>query len=105
MEQVLHAVVANKGLAGPVTRKRKYPFEDPNDVNPEDLKPQPCGQPKAWGKTRQQMCETLPWYRAYQSSAYSKNGVVFGFLVDKEFGPRDVFDDQIIITSMYVFPP
>ncbi|TAQ86624.1 hypothetical protein B7494_g5055 [Chlorociboria aeruginascens] len=61
-------------------------------------KPEPYGQPPIWSDKRQGLCETLPWYRAYQSGAYQHDGIAMGFLCDKEVGPRDRFDEQIIIT-------
>lgn len=62
--------------------------------------PDPHGKPLVWADKRQQLCETLPNYRAYQSGAYTNNGVLHGFLIDAEVGPLDKFDDQIIITTV-----
>jgi len=68
-------------------------------VNAQDGKPEPHSQPPVWGDKRQQICETLPYYNAYQGGAYRSEGVLYGFLTDKEVGPRDQFTDQILITS------
>ncbi|KAF8858768.1 hypothetical protein BDZ45DRAFT_590705 [Acephala macrosclerotiorum] len=62
--------------------------------------PEPHGKPLVWADKRQQLCETLPNYKAYQSGAYTNNGILHGFLIDAEVGPLDKFDDQIIITTV-----
>src|SRR6266536_2981833 len=69
-------------------------------INVQHNKPEPFGAPPVWADKRQQLCETLPYYRAYQSGAYTSDGVVCGFLCDKEVGVRDKFDDQIMIARV-----
>ncbi|KAE8454543.1 hypothetical protein EG329_000166 [Mollisiaceae sp. DMI_Dod_QoI] len=69
-------------------------------VNTTAQKPEPHGTPIVWADKRQQLCETLPFYNAYQSGAYTKDGILYGFLVDAEVGSLDKFDDQIIITTI-----
>lgn len=64
----------------------------------QDHLPDPYGKPPVWAAKRQQLCETLPYYRAYMSGAYMHDGLVSGSLIDKEVGIRDVFDDEVIIT-------
>jgi len=64
----------------------------------QDHLPDPYGKPPVWAAKRQQLCETLPYYRAYMSGAYMHEGLVSGSLIDKEVGIRDVFDDEVIIT-------
>ncbi|KAK0729879.1 hypothetical protein B0H67DRAFT_651426 [Lasiosphaeris hirsuta] len=59
---------------------------------------QPC--PEVWSNTRGGLCEALPYYRAYKGSLYSKEVCAFGFLIDKEADPRDVFSAQVIICSV-----
>ena len=73
-------------------------------ANVQHDKPEPFGEPPVWADKRQQLCETLPYYRAYQSGAHTSDGVVYGFLCDKEVGVRDKFDDQIMIARVEVFP-
>ncbi|KFY32355.1 hypothetical protein V493_00282 [Pseudogymnoascus sp. VKM F-4281 (FW-2241)] len=60
--------------------------------------PAPCGQPPVWASKRQQLCETLPYYKAYMSGAYLHDGLVRASLIDKEVRERDVFDEEIVIT-------
>jgi hypothetical protein len=67
--------------------------------NAQQDKPEPYGQPALWADKRQGLCETLPYYQAYQSGAYT-HGHVYGFLCDKEVGDRDVFTDQIMIARV-----
>jgi hypothetical protein len=77
---------------------RKAPL-DAYYINNQLDKPEPLGQPHVWANKRQQLCETLPYYKAYQGGIYRNNGIVYGFLIDKEVGLRDKFDEQIIITT------
>jgi hypothetical protein len=63
-------------------------------------KPEPYGDPPVWADKRQSLCETLPYYRAYQSGAYITRGVVHAFMVDKEVGPRDKFEEEILIARV-----
>ncbi|PMD13007.1 hypothetical protein NA56DRAFT_446468 [Hyaloscypha hepaticicola] len=63
-------------------------------------KPEPFGKPLFHAEKRQQLCETLDWYRAYQSGAYTNEGIAYGILCDKEVGERDYFGDQVIITRV-----
>lgn len=63
----------------------------------QEDKPAPYGQPPVWADKRQSLCETLPYYRAYQSGAYMHNKIVRAFMADKEVGPRDKFEEEIMI--------
>jgi hypothetical protein len=91
---------SSKATAPKVKRsKEAKPKIEVYYINAQDGKPEPHGQPPVWGDKRQQICETLPYYNAYQGGAYRSEGVLYGFLTDKEVGPRDQFTDQILITS------
>lgn len=63
-------------------------------------KPAPYGEPPVWASKRQQLCETLPYYRAYQSGIYIQDGTARAFMVDKEVGPRDKLDEEILIARV-----
>jgi len=63
-------------------------------------KPEPYGEPPVWADKRQSLCETLPYYKAYQSGAYITGGIVRAFMCDKEVGPRDKFDEEIMIARV-----
>jgi len=66
----------------------------------QEDKPAPCGQPPVWADKRQSLCETLPYYRAYMSGAYMHLQMVRAFMVDKEVGPRDKFEEEIMISRV-----
>ncbi|KAI9711536.1 MAG: hypothetical protein M1820_002100 [Bogoriella megaspora] len=60
-------------------------------------RPDPIGQPLVWADGRQALCETLPYYRAYQSGGYCSNGIAYAFMFDKESHPRDYMDSDVVI--------
>lgn len=66
----------------------------------QDEKAMPLGEPPVWADKRQSLCETLPYYRAYQSGAYMNQLTVRGFMCDKEVGPRDKFTEEIMIARV-----
>jgi hypothetical protein len=66
----------------------------------QEDKPAPCGQPPVWADKRQSLCETLPYYKAYMSGAYMHLQMVRAFMVDKEVGPRDKFEEEIMISRV-----
>lgn len=59
-------------------------------------------RPEVWSNTRGGLCESLPYYRAYKGSLHTANKVALGFLIDLEVDDGDVFDAQVIISSVYV---
>lgn len=61
--------------------------------------PAPIGEPPAWADKRQQLCETLPYYKAYMSGGYIHDGLVRALLIDREVRDRDVFDEEVVITT------
>ena len=66
----------------------------------QNSKPEPVGNAPVLSQFRQALCETLPWFSSYQSSAYTNGGIVHGILLDAGVGPRDYFDDTVIISTM-----
>lgn len=66
----------------------------------QNSRPRPHGRPPVLSGTRQALCETLPWFKAYQSSAYTHAGLVYGVLFDGGVSPRDHFDGAVIISTM-----
>ena len=98
---------ASDALGTGSPRKRTAPSKSKllavNEVESvEDLRPQPHGQPLVWAEERQALCETLPYYRAYQSGAYTTEGLALGFLLDKDCGERAYMDEQVVITRSLV---
>jgi len=63
---------------------------------------EPCiGEPAVWADKRQNLCSSLPGYRAYQSGAYTKDGIMLGSLLDSFPGQRDLVDsDGHVIISV-----
>ncbi|CAG8519004.1 11521_t:CDS:2 [Diversispora eburnea] len=39
-------------------------------------------RPKVWAMTRQELCETVPYFKSWNGGVYYKNGVVWGYLLD-----------------------
>lgn len=79
------------------TTKPKLPLYH---ENVQSGKPEPIGHPEVWSSIRQQLCETLPYYQAYQSGAYTQDGIARAIVIDKEVSIRDKFDEEIVITSV-----
>ena len=61
-------------------------------------KPPPAGAPEVWAEGRQELCETLHYYRAYQSACYSTGGFARGFMFDKVAHPRDYTDSSVVLS-------
>lgn len=61
-------------------------------------KPEPHGRPEVWADGRQEICETLHYYRAYQSACYSTGGFARGFMFDKVAHARDYVDSNVVIS-------
>lgn len=64
---------------------------------PIDTKPAPIGSPEVWAEGRQALCESLPYYRSYQSAGYCTNGFAISFMFDQEGSPRDYMDSEVVI--------
>ncbi|KAI9788744.1 MAG: hypothetical protein M1816_006601 [Peltula sp. TS41687] len=69
-----------------------------NAMNAPIARPQPVGQPKVWAETRTALCETLPYFRAFQSAAYLQNGLCLALMVDRQGSERDAFTENVVIT-------
>ncbi|GMK56648.1 hypothetical protein CspeluHIS016_0304880 [Cutaneotrichosporon spelunceum] len=65
--------------------------------------PAPACAPPVWAQSRQELCEALPYYRAFQSGMYMHKRVPFGYLLDGFPSPRDVWadDGKVIISHGY----
>jgi hypothetical protein len=61
-------------------------------------KPEPIAQPTVWADGRQELCETLHYFRSYQSGCYCTGGFVRGFMFDKVAHPRDYIDSNVVIS-------
>ncbi|OBT84393.1 hypothetical protein VE02_06741 [Pseudogymnoascus sp. 03VT05] len=89
------ALVRSKGSKrGPKASGKYIHYHQSNQEN----LPAPYGQPPVWASKRQQLCETLPYYRAYMSGGYLHDGLVHAILIDKEVRERDIFGEEVVIT-------
>ncbi|KAL6157100.1 hypothetical protein ACJQWK_06914 [Exserohilum turcicum] len=61
-------------------------------------KPMPMAQPEVWAEGRQELCETLHFYRSYQGACYATGGFVRGFMFDKVAHERDYIDSNVVIS-------
>jgi len=69
------------------------------DLGVQSHKPEPFGEPPVWANVRQNLCEAVPYYRAFQSASYTVDKVLHGFMVDKEASRRAKFIDQVMIAT------
>lgn len=61
-------------------------------------KPLPKGRPPVWAADRQSLCETLSYYRSYQSSCYMHGGQVYAMMFDENSHERDYMDSHTIVS-------
>ncbi|KAI9804405.1 MAG: hypothetical protein M1825_001304 [Sarcosagium campestre] len=66
--------------------------------SPEENIAEPIGRPPVWASHRQALCDTLPYYRAYESGCYIKDGLAYGFLLAHTTMARPYMDQDIVIT-------
>ncbi|TBU33626.1 hypothetical protein BD311DRAFT_651774 [Dichomitus squalens] len=57
-------------------------------------------RPIIWAKSRQEVCESLDWFRSYQSGVYHSKELVKGYLLSAFSADRDIFarDGRLIIS-------
>lgn len=65
-------------------------------------KPTAKGEPLVWADTRQELCEGVPYFRAYQSGIYYRNDVAFGYLLDGYGAERDFIGSHVVISHGYL---
>ncbi|KAI5856269.1 hypothetical protein BZA05DRAFT_471384 [Tricharina praecox] len=68
------------------------------DVPKPATKPPGLRLPDIWCETRQELCEGLPYYRAYQSGAYGHDGVVHGYLLDGCPSEREFMSGKVVMS-------
>ncbi|KAJ7874007.1 hypothetical protein B0H14DRAFT_2718698 [Mycena olivaceomarginata] len=49
------------------------------------------GFPPLWSQSRQEMCETLPWFRSFHGGVYQNKGVAKGYMLSSFGSERDCF--------------
>lgn len=60
-------------------------------------RPAPHGVPLVHAEGRQALCESLPYYHAYQSGVYATRGLAYGFLLSNDCTGKVYIDDEIVI--------
>ncbi|CAB4393692.1 hypothetical protein RhiirA1_531135 [Rhizophagus irregularis] len=77
-----------------------HPLPEDNDVTNKVTLHSPVNvhRPKVWAETRQELCETLAYFRAYQGGVYHKDNAVYAYLVDGFGAKRDVCNGRVIIS-------
>ena len=101
-----------KGKQVPVTFTINDPVKDLKPLAPEVLqrisnklhelgnrteKPEPTGKPIVWSESRRELCEALPYYRAYKGGGYISEGIAHCFMFDNVAHPRDYIDSTVVI--------
>jgi len=74
----------------------------PRKVETIEAKPPARGRPLVWADTRQELCEGLPYFRAYHAGIYIKNDVAFGYLLDAFGSDRDFIGSHVVISHGYL---
>ncbi|KAF2454032.1 hypothetical protein BDY21DRAFT_291810 [Lineolata rhizophorae] len=64
---------------------------------PENERPAPRGEPLVWADDRTALCESLPYFRAYQGACYSNECRSKSFLFDKYSHSRDIITDKVVL--------
>ncbi|MCJ1433561.1 hypothetical protein MMC27_002924 [Xylographa pallens] len=77
---------------------KKQPETPVQPAVPVLPRPEPHGAPPAWAESRQALCETLPYYRAFNSGAYTSGGLAHGFLLNLDSTAGSLMNEEIVIT-------
>jgi hypothetical protein len=67
---------------------------------PLDSKPESRGRPEIWAPGRQELCETLPYFKSAHSGCYSNGNTVYAFMFDSVGVGREYMDQDVIIARM-----
>jgi alkylated DNA repair dioxygenase AlkB len=67
---------------------------------PLEKKPPPRGKPEVWAPGRQELCETLPYYKSAHSGCYSNGDSIYSFMFDSSGAGREYVDSDVIIARM-----
>ena len=98
------------------TAKEKAEEEKAAASNVQEFFPEPRGEPKVWAdvghfpdsvnpalicdQDRQSLCESLPYYQAFKSAAYTGRRVGYGWLLDNDNDVRGFMSDEWAITRL-----
>ncbi|KAL9119086.1 MAG: hypothetical protein Q9187_004357, partial [Circinaria calcarea] len=61
-------------------------------------RPKPYGIAPVHAESRQDLCDSLPYYHAFQSGAYTQKEVGWGMLLGRDAGARPYMDEEVVIT-------
>ncbi|KAM0705695.1 hypothetical protein Q7P35_007055 [Cladosporium inversicolor] len=67
---------------------------------PLEKKPASRGKPEVWAPGRQELCETLPYYKSAHSGCYSNGNTIYSFMFDSAGVGREYMDSDVIIARM-----
>jgi len=70
------------------------------EAEPTGLRPLPVGKPPAASNLRAAFCQALPYWRVHQGGVHSNNKIATGMLMNGPTTPRDVIQNQVIITTV-----
>jgi len=63
-------------------------------------KPETVGKPEIWAPGRQELCETLPYFKSAHSGCYANDGTIYGFMFDSTSVGREYMDSDVMIARM-----
>ena len=91
--------VGSSGGQSPTQTNKSSPTQKKHDAAEaiNAAKPKPFGKPPVFAERRQPLCESLPYFQAYQSSAYTKDGRVWAVLLDFAEDSNAHMDEEIIV--------
>jgi hypothetical protein len=87
----------------PVQQPKKKQKVKVEEIIPVPPKPQPIGKPLVWADTRQELCEGVPYFRAYQSGIYFRSDLARGYLLDAFGAERDFIGSHVVISHGYAY--
>lgn len=88
----------NSALTAGIKKQRTVYTKTVLASNLQEQKPPGIRLPDIWCETRQELCESLAYYRAYQSGCYTHDGLVHGYLLDSCASIRDHIGGKIVIS-------
>ncbi|THV05004.1 hypothetical protein K435DRAFT_834976 [Dendrothele bispora CBS 962.96] len=75
---------------GPIFCKKSMIVDTSSDSQYNTRPPLPS-YPPIWAQSRQEVCESLEWFRSYQGGVYFSNNIVKGYLLSAFPSQRDFF--------------
>jgi hypothetical protein len=60
----------------------------------------PVGKPEVWAPGRQELCETLPYFKSAHSGCYANDGTIYSFMFDSAGVGREYMDSDVVVARM-----